>query len=86
MTNTFWEAVKIALWDFRPHAVDVGELEASDETPGAREKLEVLTEHLRRAAAYSDSTNAARSSMSLAESFDLRRPWRPLASSSPIVK
>jgi hypothetical protein len=24
--------------------------------------------------------------MSLAESFDLRRPWRPLASSSPIVK
>ncbi len=51
MTNTFWEAMKIALWDFQPHTVDVGEFEADDETPGAREKLDVLTEHLRREAA-----------------------------------
>jgi hypothetical protein len=51
MTNTFWEAIKIGLWDFQPHTVDVGELEPYDETPGAREKLEVLTEHLRRTAA-----------------------------------
>ena len=35
MTNTFWEAVKISLWDFRPHSVDVNELEADDDTPGA---------------------------------------------------
>jgi hypothetical protein len=48
VTNTFWEAVKISLWDFQPHTVDAGELEASDATLGTREKLDVLAERIHR--------------------------------------
>lgn len=48
MVNSFLEAVKMGLWDFQPHTVDYRELEASDAMPGAREKLDVLAEHLRR--------------------------------------
>jgi len=51
VTNTFWEAVKAALWDFQFPVVDVNEFEDSDDTPGAREKLDVLTERIRRDAA-----------------------------------
>ncbi len=51
MTNTFWETIKIALWDFQCNTVDLGEFEARDQTPGAREKMDVLTEHIRRVAA-----------------------------------
>ncbi len=48
MANSILEAVKIGLWDFQPHTVDYNELEASDATPGTREKLDILAEHLRR--------------------------------------
>ncbi|MGO9109434.1 MAG: hypothetical protein ACLP9L_09385 [Thermoguttaceae bacterium] len=48
MGNSILEAVKMGLWDFRPHTVDSSELEASDGMPGAREKLDILAEHLRR--------------------------------------
>ncbi len=48
MANSFLEALKIGLWEFRPHTVDCDELEASENSPGTREKLDVLAEHLRR--------------------------------------
>jgi hypothetical protein len=48
MINSFLEAVKMGLWEFLPHTVDYRELEASDETPGSREKLDALADHLRR--------------------------------------
>jgi hypothetical protein len=48
MINSILEAVKMGLWDFQPHTVDSSELEASDASPGTREKLDVLAEHLRR--------------------------------------
>jgi hypothetical protein len=61
MTNTLWEAIKLCLWDFRPHTIDAGELEASDIMPGERDKLDVLVEHIRRDAAWSkDSRRDAR--------------------------
>ena len=47
MSNSFLEALKIGLWEFRPHTVDYAELEASETTPGTREKLDVLAEHMR---------------------------------------
>jgi hypothetical protein len=48
MGNSILEAVKMGLWDFLPHTVDYNELEASDATPGTREKLDILADHLRR--------------------------------------
>jgi len=48
MSNSFLEALKIGLWEFRPHSVDYAELEASETTPGTREKLDVFAEHMRR--------------------------------------
>jgi len=48
VANSILEAVKMGLWDFQPHTVDTSELEASDGMPGAREKLDILAEHLRR--------------------------------------
>ncbi len=48
MQNSILEAVKLGLWDFEPHSVDVAEFEASDETPGTREKLDVLASHVRQ--------------------------------------
>ena len=47
MANSILEAMKMGLWDFQPHSVDCDELEAPDNTPGTREKLDILAEHLR---------------------------------------
>ena len=55
MANSILEAVKMRLWDFQPLRIDYSEIEASDNMPGTREKLDILAEHLRRDAVIWDS-------------------------------
>ena len=48
MPESVLEAIKRGDWEYEPRRMDTTQYEATDATPGSREKLAVLSERLER--------------------------------------